>query len=1078
MRNNQPVTGNEVILADDCIIVSRTDLKGQITYVNKAFLEVSGFAEEELLGQPHNVVRHPDMPSEAYADLWARLQTGEPWVGLVKNRCKNGDHYWVEAHVSPLWEGGQVVGYLSVRRKPERARVAAAEQAYRLFREGRAGKLGIAHGQVVSRGLLASLGRRFSQAGLSGKIILGSALGAFAVMAVMALLLGARMGDTLAGQGRAGLAQSLSLIKGMVEVRAGALAKESSRLNQLFAGMFPQGFELQTGDQPQLSHGGELLNGRYQEVDAFTASSGAVATIFALQDGDFLRISTSLKKETGERATGTLLGKGHPAHAKLLNGQPYVGKAKLFGKDYYTAYSPIKDAAGQVVGALFIGMDVSAELAELKQQIKQVKVGETGYFFVLDARPGDELGVALIHPAKEGQNLLAAKDADGREFIREMLSRKQGEMLYPWSNPELGDASLREKIALFDTVPEWNWLIGGGTYLDEFEAAARSLSAFLWGAAVAVVVFLVLIISWLVRRLITRPLQEQVLPAFRRLSAGQYDNPLEMGRADEIGLVLKGLEAMQNRLGFEVTETKRVADEMTRIKIALDSVSTGVMIADQQRRIIYTNASVERLLKNAEADIRQEIPDFDADHLLGASMDSFHKRPEHQARLLAGLQSTHTAQIEIGGRTLVVSANPVVNAQGERLGAVAEWQDRTLEVGMEREIQGIVYAAAQGDFSKRLALEGKEGFFHSLALGLNQLLDTASNGLQAVAGVLESLARGDLTRKIEGDYQGTFARLRDDANATVEQLTRVVRRIQESTEAINTAAQEIASGNTDLSSRTEEQASSLEETASSMEELTGTVKQNADNAREANQLADSAQVVAERGGQVVEQVVQTMGAIHQSSSKIADIIGVIDGIAFQTNILALNAAVEAARAGEQGRGFAVVATEVRNLAQRSAGAAKEIKGLISDSVEKVEAGSKLVDQAGRTMEEVVSSIKKVARIMGDIAEASREQSAGIDQVGLAVSQMDEMTQQNAALVEEAAAAAESLEEQARSLAQAVSVFRTGGHGGQGSPVPTELHARPALAAPAANPLHELGKMGGRKPALVPKGKAGEEWEEF
>ena len=313
MRNNEPVTGNEVILADDCVIVSRTDLKGQITYVNKAFLDVSGFAEAELLGQPHNVVRHPDMPPEAYADLWARLQAGEPWVGLVKNRCKNGDHYWVEAHVSPLREGGQVVGYLSVRRKPERARVAAAEQVYRQFREGRAGKLGIVHGQVVSRGLLASLGRRFSRAGLSGKIILGSALGAFAVMAVMALLLGARMGDTLAGQGRAGLAQSLSLIKGMVEVRAGALAKESSRLNQLFAGMFPQGFELQAGDTPQLSHGGELLNGRYQEVDAFTVNSGAVATIFALQQGDFLRISTSLKKETGERATGTLLGKNHPA---------------------------------------------------------------------------------------------------------------------------------------------------------------------------------------------------------------------------------------------------------------------------------------------------------------------------------------------------------------------------------------------------------------------------------------------------------------------------------------------------------------------------------------------------------------------------------------------------------------------------------------------------------------------------------------------------------------------------------------------------------------------------------------------
>jgi methyl-accepting chemotaxis protein len=284
------------------------------------------------------------------------------------------------------------------------------------------------------------------------------------------------------------------------------------------------------------------------------------------------------------------------------------------------------------------------------------------------------------------------------------------------------------------------------------------------------------------------------------------------------------------------------------------------------------------------------------------------------------------------------------------------------------------------------------------------------------------MADGDLTRSITTDYQGTFGQLKDDANTTVARLQEIVGQIKEATDLINTAAKEIASGNQDLSSRTEEQASSLEETASSMEQLTSTVKQNADNARQANELAGNAQQVAIKGGEVVGQVVDTMSAIHQSSSKIADIIGVIDGIAFQTNILALNAAVEAARAGEQGRGFAVVATEVRNLAQRSAAAAKEIKGLISDSVEKVETGNKLVDQAGRTMEEIVTSIKRVARIMGDISDASREQSSGIEQVSLAVSQMDEVTQQNAALVEEAAAAAESLEEQAHNLAQAVSVF--------------------------------------------------------
>ena len=295
-----------------------------------------------------------------------------------------------------------------------------------------------------------------------------------------------------------------------------------------------------------------------------------------------------------------------------------------------------------------------------------------------------------------------------------------------------------------------------------------------------------------------------------------------------------------------------------------------------------------------------------------------------------------------------------------------------------------------------------------------------------IGGMLTRLSQGDLTHKIDTEYQGMLGRLKDDANVTVDNLQEIIYSIKSATDAINTAAQEIASGNQDLSSRTEQQASSLEETASSMEELTSTVRQNADNARQANELANSAQLVAEKGGQVVGLVVETMGAIHESSSKISDIISVIDGIAFQTNILALNAAVEAARAGEQGRGFAVVATEVRNLAQRSAAAAREIKGLISDSVDKVQTGGRLVDQAGQTMEEVVASIQRVAKIMADISSATREQSAGIEQVGLAVTQMDEMTQQNAALVEQAAAAAESLEEQARNLSQSVSVFRLSG----------------------------------------------------
>jgi len=339
------------------------------------------------------------------------------------------------------------------------------------------------------------------------------------------------------------------------------------------------------------------------------------------------------------------------------------------------------------------------------------------------------------------------------------------------------------------------------------------------------------------------------------------------------------------------------------------------------------------------------------------------------------------------------------------------------------DIQFIVLSAGQGDFSVKMDMNGKQGYTKTLSELLNQLSDVTDTGLRDVMRVAEALANADLTQKITKDSPGLFGQTAAGVNTTVDNLKKLVDEIKTSVDSIGTASKEIATGNTDLSQRTEEQASSLEETAASMEELTSTVKQNADNAKQANQLAHSASSVAQKGGAVVQEVVGTMSAINESSRKIVDIISVIDGIAFQTNILALNAAVEAARAGEQGRGFAVVAAEVRNLAQRSAAAAKEIKTLIGDSVDKVEVGTKLVNDAGKTMEEIVNAVKRVTDIMSEISAASAEQSQGIEQVNQAITQMDEVTQQNAALVEEAAAAAESLEEEAQNLTRSISVFK-------------------------------------------------------
>jgi methyl-accepting chemotaxis protein len=374
-----------------------------------------------------------------------------------------------------------------------------------------------------------------------------------------------------------------------------------------------------------------------------------------------------------------------------------------------------------------------------------------------------------------------------------------------------------------------------------------------------------------------------------------------------------------------------------------------------------------------------------------------------------------------------------------------------------------------------------------LFMGLVAVFSTAvarsiARPLNEAVRIAQTVAAGDLTSRIEvngNDEASQLLRALKDMN---ESLVRIVGEVRMSTDTIATASGQIASGNMDLSVRTEAQASSLEKTASSMEELTSTVKQNADNARQANQLAVSASEVAVKGGSVVTQVVDTMGSINASSKKIVDIIGVIDGIAFQTNILALNAAVEAARAGEQGRGFAVVASEVRSLAQRSASAAKEIKTLIGDSVDKVDVGAKLVDQAGATMQEIVDSVRRVTDIMSEITAASQEQMSGIEQVNEAVTQMDSGTQQNAALVEEAAAAAQSLRDQAGKLSQVVSVFKLNGAKPVMAKRTIDITPKAKPSAPTALPKKEAApKIAAAPPAprkLTSSAPSGDDWEEF
>jgi methyl-accepting chemotaxis protein len=383
-------------------------------------------------------------------------------------------------------------------------------------------------------------------------------------------------------------------------------------------------------------------------------------------------------------------------------------------------------------------------------------------------------------------------------------------------------------------------------------------------------------------------------------------------------------------------------------------------------------------------------------------------------------------------------------AEAERQAALAKMADE-----FQTAVGGIVQSAAGGDFSKRVALEGKTGMILNVGTLINSLCDTLGQAVSDLARMLKALADGNLTQRITADYEGEFGELKENANAAAGRMSETIAEIKRAANEVTSASAEISTSTTDLSQRTEEQAASLEETSASMEEIAATVKKNAENAQQANESTAKAREVADRGGDVVAKAVAAMAQIEASSGKISDIIGVIDEIARQTNLLALNAAVEAARAGDAGRGFAVVASEVRTLAQRSSQAAKDIKDLITNSSGKVQEGVELVNKAGASLGEIVGAIKEVAGLVSDIAGASLEQSSGVDQVNKALSQMDEATQQNSALVEENAATAKALETQAKAMDERVGFFRVDDRSGSGATAKSKAQAPRFKREPAA-----------------------------
>ncbi|MFV2057087.1 MAG: methyl-accepting chemotaxis protein [Thiohalomonadales bacterium] len=506
---------------------------------------------------------------------------------------------------------------------------------------------------------------------------------------------------------------------------------------------------------------------------------------------------------------------------------------------------------------------------------------------------------------------------------------------------------------------------------------------------------------------------------------GNWDSRLNAKGSDETSQLENTVNLLlaQLKLKWRALEEEYKTDP--NIETALNAVTANVMIADEQNTIVYMNSALSQMFNNAKTNIQTDFPNFEPSKLLGTNMGQFHKQTTHQPNILNNLTGSYTTQMEVGGSTFSLIANPIFDDAGKRTGSVVEWVDRTIQLSIENEVLAIVNAAADGDLSNRIEINGKEGFSKVIAEGVNQLTDSCGRIIQDTSRVLAAMASGKLTEKIEHEYHGDFAKLQHIANTTTAKFIEVIAAIQQSANNISTGAKEINSNKLDLSQHTKKQANGLAKTASNMQLLTDTTKQNADYSNQASQLAIGAKEQAEKGSQEVRKVITAMAEIDASSKKVAEIVAVIDEIAFQTNLLALNAAVEAARAGEQGRGFAVVASEVRNLAQRSANAAKEIKEHIQEGVDKVTEGSKLVDATGNTLIEIETVVNRVSDIIAEISAASQKQSRGIEDASKSVIQLDNMTQQNITLVKEASATNTKISGQTKNLNSLINFFETG-----------------------------------------------------
>ncbi|WP_150430554.1 response regulator [Dechloromonas sp. CZR5] len=553
MRDNGSLTGHEIELRDAQFLISRTDTSGLITFVNQDFAEINGFGEDELIGQPHDIVRHPDMPAKVFADLWADIKAGRPWIGMIRNRCKNGDEYWVEAHVSPIWENETLIGYMSMCRKASRAQIASAARIYDELKQGKATDLVFEHGIASRRRTWSSLRRTITGASLGSKLILASLVAAIAVLSLSTYLLATHLTRALDDNARHQLAHGVGLLRAAVASRL-----EGSRTEAFeYARLLNDQINDSLGGQHKATRAGlEALladNDAHsgQPLDTFLRELRGPGSIFLLTAEGFQRRVSTARDAQGNTPIGSYLTADHPAYHDLITGRPHTGQVIFLGRQYLATFMPLVDANKQVIGATVVGIDLDEQLRALNDEVRNMQVGASGYYYIIDATPGERFGQLLLHPHKEGKNLADFRSEDGIDIVSELTRMKSGELSYRWKNEEAGETQAREKLVIFQTLDNPRWVIAGGTSVEEFTALTEWVVWVVVAGGLAMVAAIFIIIVLLMRRLVLTPLNTQILPTMRAIASGHFDTPLDVRGSDEIAQLIQGLESLRNRLAYE-----------------------------------------------------------------------------------------------------------------------------------------------------------------------------------------------------------------------------------------------------------------------------------------------------------------------------------------------------------------------------------------------------------------------------------------------------------------------------------------------------------------------------------------------